>query len=52
MWRELDPESGQPVEKGSRHVWLSSESLDKNNFIRDAMASPWLDYQWLEERLI
>ena len=127
-WQEVSRESGQPEEKSSRHVWLSSEPLNKNNlhercnlgarsrwciesgilvekhhgyryehcfsydwnvmkgyhalmrlghmfnvlaryserlakivkdtgvrglirFTRETMASPWLDYQWLEERL-
>jgi hypothetical protein len=31
MWQEIDPESGQLVDKSSRHVWLSSKPLDKNN---------------------
>lgn len=30
-WQEVNPESGQPEEKNSRHVWLSSEPLGKHN---------------------
>lgn len=30
-WNEIDRESGQPEEKQSRHVWLSSEPLNKRN---------------------
>ena len=30
-WNEIDRESGQPKEKNSRHVWLSSEPLNRLN---------------------
>ena len=31
-WKEVDRESGKPEEKNSRHVWLSSEPLNRFNF--------------------
>lgn len=30
-WEEIDPETGKPVAKTSRHVWISSERLTKSN---------------------
>ena len=30
-WHEINPETGQPEENCSRHVWLSSEPLDRRN---------------------
>lgn len=30
-WKEVNRESGKPEEKNSRHVWLSSEPLDRLN---------------------
>lgn len=30
-WKEVDRKSGNPEEKSSRHVWLSSEPLNKSN---------------------
>lgn len=30
-WKEIDKESGNLVEKSSRHVWLSSEALNMGN---------------------
>ncbi|MEK8016102.1 MAG: transposase family protein, partial [Candidatus Parabeggiatoa sp.] len=30
-WNEIDRESGKPEEKNSRHVWISSEPLNKFN---------------------
>ena len=30
-WKEVSRESGQPEKKNSRHVWLSSEPLDRFN---------------------
>jgi len=33
-WQEIDCETGQPIEKNSRHVWLSSCPLSKDNVHR------------------
>jgi hypothetical protein len=30
-WHEINPETGQSEENCSRHVWLSSEPLDRRN---------------------
>lgn len=30
-WKEIDKETGQIVDKNSRHVWISSEPLDQYN---------------------
>lgn len=30
-WKEIDQETGQIVDKNSRHVWISSEPLDQYN---------------------
>jgi len=30
-WQEIDPDTGQPIDKSSRHVWLSSTALNKDN---------------------
>ncbi len=30
-WDEIEPETGRPVVKTSRHVWISSERLTKDN---------------------
>jgi hypothetical protein len=30
-WQEINPETGKPEERCSRHVWLSSEPLDRRN---------------------
>lgn len=30
-WVEIDPETSKPVDKTSRHVWVSSEPLNKGN---------------------
>jgi hypothetical protein len=30
-WQEIDPVTGEPIDKSSRHVWLSSTPLHKDN---------------------
>jgi hypothetical protein len=30
-WQELDPESGELIDKQTQHVWLSSQRLDPHN---------------------
>jgi len=33
-WEEVDPQTEEIVTKHARHVWLSSESLDRTNVVR------------------
>src|ERR1700686_5430835 len=31
VWEEIAPDSAQPVQKASRHAWISSEALSRQN---------------------